>query len=280
MTIVDTHAHVYHPDTSRYPLIREPYLPPQGAGTVEHLRREMTANGVAKVVMIHTFTAYRWDNRLIADAVRENRDIATGVCALNPNDATSPDTLKRFRDECGIRGLRVFPTEGPDGVRSFTLPGHYALWERARDLGMVVCALIHPPQIPELRDYLRRFSDLPVVLDHCANLEAKDGPDGANLREVLSLAEFPNLTAKVTMLVTGSAEPYPCRDMLGVGEKIIEAFGPERCIWGSDFPCELWIPKATYGEHLRLFTHELGLNEEELAEVLGGTATRLWFPSA
>ena len=58
---------------------------------------------------------------------------------------------------------------------------------------------------------------------------------------------------------------------------IIEAFGPGRCVWGSDFPCELWCPKVSYSQHLRIFTDELGLDRETQQTVLGGTARRLWF---
>lgn len=280
MRIVDTHAHIYSEDTAAYPMIPEPYLPPPGKGTLEHLRAEMRANGVERVVMVHTFTAYRWDNRLVADVVGACREFATGVCALNPNDAESPAVLERYFREQGIRGLRVFPVEGEDGERSFELPGHLRLWEKCAELGMVVCALIHPPQIKALKRLLTRFPGVPVVLDHCANLDADDAPDGEDLEAVLALAQFPNLYAKITFLVTGSGEEYPCRDTHVLGRKIIEAFGPERCMWGSDFPCELWIPKASYAEHLRLFTKDLGLDASAQEAVLGGTALRLWFPEA
>lgn len=304
MKVIDTHAHIYSEDTARYPLCPDPYLPPEGKGTVHHMREEMDASGVERIVIVHTFTAYRWDNRLVADVVGHQaalasadsalaamkqemglqpggsvsaRPWATGVCALDPNDLSSPDTLERYYRECGIRGLRVFPVEDGNGDRSFALPGHIRLWEKCRELGMVVCALINPAQIDTLERLLGRFADLPVVLDHCANLSAADAPDGPNLRRVLDLARFPNLYAKLSFLVTGSREDYPCRDTHLLARRIIDAFGPERCMWGSDFPCELWIPKASYAQHLRLFTQELGLDDWTQRAVLGETARRLWF---
>jgi predicted TIM-barrel fold metal-dependent hydrolase len=48
-------------------------------------------------------------------------------------------------------------------------------------------------------------------------------------------------------------------------------------VWGSNFPCELWTPKVTYAEHLRIFAYDLPLSHAERAQVLGGTAARLWF---
>jgi len=82
----------------------------------------------------------------------------------------------------------------------------------------------------------------------------------------------------LSYLVTGSAEEYPFRDMHPSCKQIIQAFGPDRCIWGSDFPCELWCLKATYQQHLQVFTKELGLDEETKQKILGTTPKRLWFP--
>jgi predicted TIM-barrel fold metal-dependent hydrolase len=48
-------------------------------------------------------------------------------------------------------------------------------------------------------------------------------------------------------------------------------------MWGSDFPCELWLKKATYAEHLALFTEELGLSEAEQQAILEETPMRVWF---
>ena len=62
----------------------------------------------------------------------------------------------------------------------------------------------------------------------------------------------------------------PCR-------RIIDAFGPERCVWGSDFPCELWMPRVTYAEHLNIFRQAMQLEEQALTHILGETARRLWF---
>jgi predicted TIM-barrel fold metal-dependent hydrolase len=94
---------------------------------------------------------------------------------------------------------------------------------------------------------------------------------------MVALSRWPNIHAKLTFIPTGSAEPYPCRDLHDACREVIRAFDPERCVWGSDFPCELWCPKVTYAEHLRIFTHELGLDQESKRAILGKTAYGLWF---
>ena len=74
MLIIDCHAHIYSDDEKQYPPIEKPFRPPQGTGTVAHLRREMKANGVRSATAIQTSTFYRWDNRFTTDAARAHDD--------------------------------------------------------------------------------------------------------------------------------------------------------------------------------------------------------------
>jgi len=59
--------------------------------------------------------------------------------------------------------------------------------------------------------------------------------------------------------------------------KMIQAFGADRCMWGSNFPCEHWLKKATYAEHLDVFRKEIGLSEAEQQALFVETPERVWF---
>jgi predicted TIM-barrel fold metal-dependent hydrolase len=123
---------------------------------------------------------------------------------------------------------------------------------------------------------LGRFPRLPVV-DHC--LIARPGPGLASaVADMMRLAKFANACAQVSFLPLGSVEGSPVRDLHEPCQRIINAYGPERCVWGSNFPCDLWSPKSTYAQNLRMFTHELSVNKKGAHEsILGRTAQRLWF---
>jgi len=275
MPVVDTHAHIYSEDMNQYPQIADPYLPPLGCGTIQDLKKEVKQNNVDRVVVVQTFTVYQHDNRLTIDTVRENNSWATGVLNLDPFDLESINLMKEAR-QIGVRGNRVsaaWPTD--DSI----LPEHYQLWEAARELDMVICALLNPPNCRSLSRLMETFPEVSVVLDHCANLNASDFPDSDNLKIVLDLARFKNLYAKLSFVVTGSAEEFPCRDMFDMTRQIINAYTPERCIWGSDFPTSLWIPKVTYQQHLNIFDQQMELSKAEKAVILGETALKLWFDS-
>ncbi len=270
--IIDCHAHIYGEDAKNYPTIDQPYRPPQGKGTVEHLKREMRANGVRYVTAIQTSTFYRWDNRFTIDSARQNKDTMVAVCTLDPDDPASPRLLEQYVQAGGVRGMRSIP------ARSGRLddPGVRKLWAVAERLGIVINVLVDRDKRQQVETLLRQHPKLRVVIDHCLNLKA--GPElEPTLHDVVALSQFPNAHTKLTFIPTGSSEEYPCRDMHAACRTIIDAFGPERCVWGSDFPCELWCPKITYAQHLKIFTHELGLDEGTKKAILGETAHRLWF---
>jgi predicted TIM-barrel fold metal-dependent hydrolase len=273
--VIDTHAHIYSPDEKRYPPIDKPLRVPGGAGSVEDLRRESLANGVASVCAIQTSTFYRFDNRYICDSAKAHPDWIAGVCTLDPDNPESPSTLIDFARRFGLRGMRSIPArEG-----RLDHPGVRALWKAAADNGLVINVLVGHDKAPEVDRMLADFPSLRVVLDHCMNIKA--GPDLVPILDaVLRLSKRPNLHAKLTFVPTGSLGGYPCADMHGPCLKVVEAFGAERCVWGSDFPAALWTPKVSYAEHLRIFARDLPLPQRAREAILGGTAERLWFKKA
>ena len=199
MAMVDTHAHIYSEDTETYPQSPEPFLPPSGRGTIADLKNEVKTNNIDRVVVVQTFTVYQHDNELTMDTVRDNQEWTTGVLNLDPFDDGSVSLMEEALT-IGVRGNRVsasWPTD--DAV----LPEHRRLWEAAQRLDVVLCALLNTPNCRSLANLLKAYPDVPVVLDHCANLSTGDFPDSDNLRTVLGLAEFENLYAKLSFLVTG-----------------------------------------------------------------------------
>lgn len=273
MQIVDTHAHIYSEDTVKYPQITNPYLPPTGRGTIDDLLNEKQTNDIHRIVLVQTYSTYNHDNKLILDTVRDHQEWMTGVLNVDPFDPGSIDLLKTAPTN-GVRGNRVsigWPTDGT------VIEEHKQIWKVAQKGKMTICALLDPPNCQSLANMLSAFPDVPVVLDHCANLKAADAQQSENLKAVLGLAQYKNLYAKLSFLVTGSDEVFPCRDSHPVIKSVIDTFTPERCIWGSDFPTSLWSPKVTYQQHLEIFNDHLGLSSSEKEAILGETALRLWF---
>ena len=275
MLIIDCHAHIYSPDEKRYQPKDQPLRPPGGKGSVEDLRRVSRANGVAAVRAIQTISFYGYDNRYLCDSAKANRSWMRGVCTLDPDDPHSPGLLREFAREYGVASLRSVPS--PGRKTGFDDPGVRALWKMAASEGVTIdIFLMRPDMVPSATKLLQEFPEITVGFCHCMDL--KPGPLlQPSLDAVLKLSRFPNLYPKLDFIGTGTERKFPCEDLHQPCLKIIDAYGPERCVWTSCFPNDLWTPKITYAEHLRIFTEVLPLKPEARQQILGETARRLWF---
>jgi predicted TIM-barrel fold metal-dependent hydrolase len=274
--VIDTHAHIYHEDETRYPMAEKPSRPPAGTGTLEHLRRNMAEAGVERAVIVQTFSAYGWDNRLLADTAREAAGWAVGVCNLDPAAQDTPPELERLAETANVKGFRLEPMRG--AYPMFYQPGAVRIFDLALRMGLVVCAHVNGPRfLEQVASLLSRYPEVPVVLDHAAYPKASDGIDSETVRGVVGLARFANLHLKLTFTVTMSDAPYPCPDTHGIVRRLVDAYGAGRCAWGSDFPCEHWLKKASYREHLDLIREVLPLSEGEKTAILEEAPGRLWF---
>jgi len=275
MLIIDCHAHIVSADERRYRPREHPLRPPGGRASVEDLRRVSQAAGVRAVRAIQTVTFYGYDNSYLCDSVKPNWKWLRGVCTLDPDDARSAGLLGQFARKYGVSTLRSIPSPSR---KTFDDASVRRLWKVVADEGMSVdIFLMRLEMVPSAVRLLKDFPRLTVGFDHCMDL--KPGPLLApSLDAVLKLSRFPHLYPKLDFIGTGTERKFPCEDLHKPCLKIIDAYGPERCVWASSFPNDLWTPKLTYAEHLRIFTEVLPLRSSARRQILGETARRLWFP--
>jgi len=275
MLAIDCHAHIYSPDERKYPVRKDPLRPPGGKGSVEHLRQESLAAGVAAVRAIQTVTYYGYDNSYLRDSSRAHPDWVCGVATLDPDNPESPALLRRWIREDRVRSLRSIPSAAR---KTFDDPGVRALWKVVAEEGITIdLFLMQPAMVPSASKLVAEFPRVTIGFCHCMDL--KPGPDlDANLKTVLRLSRFRNLLPKVDFIGTGTKLAYPCEDLHHACLEIIRTYGAERCLWGSCYPCELWTPRISYAEHLRLFSEALPLKESERKLIVGENARRIWFP--
>jgi predicted TIM-barrel fold metal-dependent hydrolase len=174
-----------------------------------------------------------------------------------------------------VKTLRSIPSRRENTSQS---SGVRELWKVcAEEQATIDIFLMRPEMIESASALLAEFENITVGFCHCMDL--KVGPDlTANTELVCHMARFPNLIAKVDFISTGTQMNYPCSDLHGAARKVIDAFGADRCVWGSNYPNGLWTPKVSYDEHLNIFQEALGLAEDEKRWILGETARRAWFP--
>ena len=74
------------------------------------------------------------------------------------------------------------------------------------------------------------------MLDHCGYVADTIGREENLVMAVGELAKYENTYAKLTFVESASREEYPFRDVHWMVREVIDAFGPERCMFGSNFP--------------------------------------------
>ena len=81
--------------------------------------------------------------------------------------------------------------------------------------------------------------------------------DGRRSSQSAALAKYPNVSVKLSSAPLISSEPYPFRDVTPHIKRLFDAYGPQRCYWGTDVTNSL--AKATYRQRVTQFTEELTL---------------------
>jgi predicted TIM-barrel fold metal-dependent hydrolase len=135
-----------------------------------------------------------------------------------------------------------------------------------------MCILTHQQRLPDLEVWIKKYGDVQVCVDHMAWPavdQEKQVPD------LLSLSKYPNVFVKISGTWAVSKEPYPYRDTHDAVRRIFEAFGPERIMWGTDWP--LVENKCGYTGALNLVRKEFDfLTDEDRKWILSDTILKLW----
>jgi L-fuconolactonase len=270
--IIDGHTHLFGPDPVRYPPAPNTYKPTTD-GSVELLKAQMDEAGVDRAVTISPWV-YGWDPSYTLDALAENRGWLAAAVLVDPLSPDGPRLLEHFvkdRHACGLRMQGRISKLGP-----FDDPATTPLWAKAADLGLTVDVNATHAEYPQVEKRFREFPDTPFVLDHCGYISGDLAPAAPTVEPVLRMARYPNVYAKLTFFSLASQAAYPFEDVHWMGRQIIDAFGPERCLWGSNFPKAQYDPKLTYRQSVQLFAEVMDLSDAERGWILGATAAKLW----
>jgi predicted TIM-barrel fold metal-dependent hydrolase len=142
------------------------------------------------------------------------------------------------------------------------------LWPAAERHGIPV--MVHAPDgLPRLADIAQRHPGLTLIVDHMGfGRETMDANAPAGAARVAALAPCRNVFVKVSALPCFSSEPYPFRNLKEPLHRVIEAFGPQRCFWGTDL--SRMLEHCSYREGVTHFTEELDfLSADDLVWIMG-----------
>jgi L-fuconolactonase len=269
-TLVDSHCHAWR----RWPY--SPPVPDEGSrGTVEQLLYEMDRNDVAQAMVVCAAIGDNLDNvEYVATARDQHPDrlylVADLDCHWSPtyHAPGAADRLRALAERHPLTGFTHYLEDTNDGwLRSDEADRLFAL---AAESGLVVSLGAGPVWQDDLRQLARRHPSLPVLCHTLGGVPGGAAVDSEELRQVLASAEVPSIYLKLAGSHYGSARgwDYPWPDMIDVLARLVDAYGPSRLCWGSDFPASTRY--CTFRQSVEMArTHCTFFSPAELRLVLG-----------
>jgi predicted TIM-barrel fold metal-dependent hydrolase len=265
--IVDAQVHLWKAAAPQRP------WPPGGAAraqlpepfTYEKLLPMMNEAGVDRAVIVPpSWEGDRVDYALEAAKRYPDRFAVMGRIPLN--DKALAARLATWKQQPGMLGLRVTFLRSQaswltDGTAEW-------FWPAAEKAGIPVMFLA--TRIAELGRIAERHPQLTLIIDHMglSGETVNAGKRTAMIQQTVGLAKYPNVSVKLSSAPAYTPQAYPFRDMTPIIRSCFDAYGPQRCYWGTDITNSL--AKATYQQRIVHFTQELGfLSEEDKDWVMG-----------
>ncbi len=235
---------------------------------------EMASAGVDAAVIHPPSSLGEAVNVLAVEAAKKHPD---KFCVLGHFDLLAPnrrEIVKNWRSRPGMLGFRF--TFNQPAQKSWWSDGTLDwFWAAAEEEGLPV-GLLAGGHMAELGRIAERHPGLKLHIDH----HGRGGGGGAgtddaayaDLDDMLALAKYPNVAVKLSGAPSYSSQPYPYRNIHGYIRRIYDAFGPQRCFWGTDItrmPC-------SYRQCVTMFTEELPWLKGRDLELVMGQAICDW----
>jgi L-fuconolactonase len=274
---VDAHQHFWSLRGIEYPWLSAPqYGPIQRDFEPDDLEPLLRAAGISRTITVQAANSFLDTDAMLARAERRHWIAAvTGWVPLcEPLEAER--ALKRYCGHPAFRGVRHLVHDEPDPdwlVRAPVRQSLGLLAERGVVFEIPAVFPRHLVHVPRLADELPH---LKIVIDHLAKPPIARGELEPWAGQLASAASYPNVYAKVSGLNT-AAEPsgWAADDLRPFVEVAVRLFGPERLMFGSDWPVCLMA-----GDYLRVWEETLrtldGLSPAGRDAVLGGTAAHVY----
>ena len=270
--IVDTHVHVISDDRVAHPLASDAGgWAAQGVlNPIDEYMRLMQEAGVDRVLLVQPAAAYGFDNSYHADSAARYAGRAAGVGLLSPVAPESAERLEYWVKERGMQGVRISlgQTDADD-------PRANALWEQAGKLGVpiMIGGGGQPDRIEKIRNMAARFPHVIAMPDHMAGWSGATEQRAAVTEALVHLASLPNMHMKISSTTLGPFSTLTQEEQ-DLFRRVLDAFTPQRMLWGSNYPASREGGYAAQAELGR--TALPWLSESDRNWMLGETALKLW----
>ena len=225
---IDCHNHLLDP--ARFPYAPEAWYHPVSneQGTALQMIDLFDVYGVRHALVVGPNSGYHTDNRCLLDFLERGNGRFKGVAVVD--NGISRGELQRLRErgvvgttmQAALLGVAHFHNAGP-------------LLRELADLDMFADVQVEGDQLLDMAPILDP-SGVRVLIDHCGRPDPTAGLDQPGFRRLLDLASSGRYFVKISGLVKCSTEGYRWEDSWPFVRALLDAFTPDRCVWGSDWP--------------------------------------------
>jgi predicted TIM-barrel fold metal-dependent hydrolase len=262
--IIEWNHHLWHTDTDAYPVDPGARYDPRpisergSADPVGDYLDRLDEVGVDRAVVVQP-EPYLGDHQLVIDAVREAPDRLRAVSLFHPRNPDAPGELEALVEDHPETFVATRFHSDEHYMDRFDDDGVRAIWDRAAGLGQIVELHLSPSWASGVAGAIDDYPDTPVVIDHLS--EPHHG-DAVEYADVLALAERDNVYMKLSALDHFASDPPLYESARTFTRWVVDAFGPDRMVWGKGTP-EI------------VDTHLAGYSDADRAQVRGDNLAEL-----
>ena len=279
MPIIDSQVHAYEANTPKRPWATVPNWPPHATG--DEMVAAMDELGIDGAIFVSAFSMYQYDAGYAVEVQRKHPGRFALVKPVDPTDPAVGEVVGEWKKQPGAVGVRIRMTR-ETGLQPDD-PGVERIAREAARHGFPVNVLFWG-NVDAGTALIDRHPDTRFIIDHMAILQPRTPPappdPWAELPKVLALAKRPNALIKVSGAGTLSHKPYPYDDIWDPIRRILDAWGVERCLWGTDWTRAFAV--VNYEQAVKPFLETGRLSDSERHTLMGGACAKAygWSPAS
>jgi predicted TIM-barrel fold metal-dependent hydrolase len=274
MPIIDAQVHAYernHPGRPWHAVLTGP----------AHVTGDemVAAAGVDGAILVSPFTMYRYDASYALEVHNRHPGRFALVKPVDPANPAIAEVIAEWKRTPGTVGIRMLLVRGGYSEDPAD-PGLNRVLAEASRLSLPVNLHI-AGRIDQGIELIRRNPDTQIIVDHLGLVQPEPPVPAdawAELPKVLTLAKHRHVAIKITGVCTLSHEPFPYRDIWDGVCRVIDAFGIDRCMWGTDWTRAVKFLDYVQGADAFRLTDRI--SQSDKAKLMGGTLARIydWVP--
>lgn len=272
MRIVDTHLHLVYRDRFTYPWLADAG-PLNRDWHADAYFAEAERLGIEASLHMEVDVAETDMEAETRFVLGVHPKVVGAIAAGRPESPDFPAYLERIAALDGVKAIRRILHTSPDELSQSALFAENIRLLAGKGLPFDLCVL--SKQLPVGRQLVAKCPDVQFVLDHCGV------PDVANMaldpwrENIRKIAELPNVVAKISGIAAYARTDWSVDDLRPFVEHIIESFGWDRVVFGSDHPVVTLTADLTrWVTALKQIV--AGANADEQAKLFHGNAERLY----